>query len=188
VLQIRGNCLKNKKMSEAEIVKESIYLALMDLMRYKSFAQISITEITTKAGVSRMSYYRHYNAKDEIFDDYLKDMFKDYQKNVLNHRNNLFHATTSFFTFFRIHKVLLINLEKANLLTRLLNHFYNYIELLLNDLDIVKNNNLQIKSYHIDFITGGMFNLLIRFLRNDMKDSDTELGKQALLMIQPLIK
>lgn len=38
------------------ITKESIFTALMILMEKKNFKEISITEITKKAGVSRMAF------------------------------------------------------------------------------------------------------------------------------------
>lgn len=187
MLHIGGICLKSHHLKETYIVKESIYLALMELMKDNDYESITITQITKKAGVSRMAYYRHYTSKDEIFDDYLEDLFIRYQANVLEHRNNLFHATKAFFSFFRMHKVLLVNLNKANLTLRLLDRFDTYIKLLLKELDIIQDKSLKIEPHKIDFITGGMFNLLMTFLKNDMKDSDTDLGKIALMMIQPIL-
>lgn len=56
-------------MSNSEInaiTRESIYLALQQLLETKTLAEITITEITSKAGVSRMAYYRNYQNKEEI--------------------------------------------------------------------------------------------------------------------------
>ena len=48
------------------LTKESIFTALMILMEKKDFKEISITEITKKAGVSRMAFYRNYDEKEDI--------------------------------------------------------------------------------------------------------------------------
>lgn len=42
---------QNKYITENEIVKESIYEALITLLSEKEYSQITITEITHKAGV-----------------------------------------------------------------------------------------------------------------------------------------
>ena len=62
------------KRSEANVLaKECIVTALIELMKTKPYEKISITEISDKAGVSRMAYYRNYNSKDEILDKYLDE-------------------------------------------------------------------------------------------------------------------
>lgn len=56
-----------ERVSETNILtKECILTALLRLMEVKSYASISITDITNLAGVSRMAYYRNYKNKDEI--------------------------------------------------------------------------------------------------------------------------
>ena len=49
-----------------ELAVDSIYTALLQIMEKKPYEQISITDITRRAGVSRMAYYRNYESKDEI--------------------------------------------------------------------------------------------------------------------------
>ena len=55
------------------LTKECIVTALLRLMQEKKYESISITDITTLAGVSRMAYYRNYKSKDEILIKYLLD-------------------------------------------------------------------------------------------------------------------
>ena len=35
-------------------------------MEQHSYDQITVTDITKKAGVSRMSFYRHFDSKDDV--------------------------------------------------------------------------------------------------------------------------
>jgi AcrR family transcriptional regulator len=68
---------------KAQLTRECIFTALMILMEKKSFEEISITEITHKAGVSRMSYYRHYKSKDDIIGTYLDELFDEYLNHIV---------------------------------------------------------------------------------------------------------
>ena len=46
-------------METKEFTKNCIMEALLQLMHIKNYNDITITDITKRAGVSRMSYYRH---------------------------------------------------------------------------------------------------------------------------------
>ena len=52
--------------------RQCISEALIRLMETKAYEDISVTEICRMAGVSRMTYYRNYRSKREIFSDYMK--------------------------------------------------------------------------------------------------------------------
>ena len=49
-----------------EFTMDCIYNALIQLMQKKRFEDISITEITKQAGVSRMAYYRNFKSKEDF--------------------------------------------------------------------------------------------------------------------------
>lgn len=65
-----------KKNDINTLTKECIVTALLRLMQTKNYDNISITDITNLAGVSRMAYYRNYKSKDEILINHLTDMEK----------------------------------------------------------------------------------------------------------------
>ena len=56
------------------LAKECIVTALIELMKIKPYASISITDITNRAGVSRMAYYRNYVSKDDILNKYMEEV------------------------------------------------------------------------------------------------------------------
>ena len=57
------------KRKEANLrVKRNIVRALIELMQKKNYSDISVSEITALAGVSRISYYRNYDSKEDILD------------------------------------------------------------------------------------------------------------------------
>ncbi len=61
---------------------DCIYQALIQLMEVKPYEDITITDITKKAGVSRMAYYRNYQKKDDILIDHLKKTLQKIESSI----------------------------------------------------------------------------------------------------------
>ena len=53
-------------------VKKQITNALLSLLKSKELKDISISEVTSAAGVSRVSFYRNYKEKEDILREYIK--------------------------------------------------------------------------------------------------------------------
>ena len=53
--------------------------ALISLMEKKPIEEISITELTKKAGVSRMSYYRSFDSKQHILEEHLQTIIRRFR-------------------------------------------------------------------------------------------------------------
>lgn len=67
------------------ITRECIETALIKLMEKKPFQEISITDITNRAGVSRSAYYRNYGSKEDILDQHIDNIRKEMSKALLQH-------------------------------------------------------------------------------------------------------
>lgn len=64
------NSLQNLKQFNLEaklLTRESLETALLCLLEQKNLEQITVSELVTRAGVSRNAFYRHYQSKEEIF-------------------------------------------------------------------------------------------------------------------------
>lgn len=70
----------DKRLERNLIIKESIILALMQLMRKKKFNTITITELVETAGVARASFYRNYTSKEDVILKYLTRLHKDWHE------------------------------------------------------------------------------------------------------------
>ena len=57
-------------MSSASEAEDKIAKAFLDLLDEKPADSISVKEIAERAGVSRVTYYRHYSSKEEILERY----------------------------------------------------------------------------------------------------------------------
>ncbi|MGN1372714.1 MAG: TetR/AcrR family transcriptional regulator [Candidatus Coproplasma sp.] len=58
-------------------VRECIRDALLALMKEKPLDKITITEIITRSGVSRMGFYRNYDSKESVIEDFILTIFED---------------------------------------------------------------------------------------------------------------
>ena len=61
-------------------VTEALGRALLDLMQEKSIEKITADELTTRAKLGRATYFRNFNAKEEIITQYIVMRWRAYEK------------------------------------------------------------------------------------------------------------
>lgn len=168
----KNNILQNK------ITKESIFTALMILMEQKKFKEISISEIAKKAGVSRMAFYRNYNVIEDIIISYINEFFEEYSKQILGYEKiDNYESVHSYFSYFRKHEKLITNLINSNLTNLLLDKSVEYFHTLSQE-SVCKKAYSPIKErYIIEFMAGGLFKVLIEWVKSGMKESDDDMSK-----------
>ena len=88
------------KHKNAKIVTESITIALIQLMEKKDFNDISITELTKRAGVGRVSFYRNFENKEDVLRKYLNDIQYEFMisREANRHDINFTEYITDIFT------------------------------------------------------------------------------------------
>ena len=59
-----------------QVARESMEIALLTLLEKKPLGDITISELVTKAGVSRNAFYRNYNSKEAILEHLLTTMIR----------------------------------------------------------------------------------------------------------------
>lgn len=69
--------LRNHNETLNKQVKQYLQDSLIILLERKKFADISITELCAKAGVSRMAFYSNYDSKDDLFEQIVRSLNKD---------------------------------------------------------------------------------------------------------------
>lgn len=70
----------NKKHEANALVIECITSALLEMMKKKPFNSITITDLTKRAGVGRVSFYRNFDSKEDVLKKHLHDLFEDWIK------------------------------------------------------------------------------------------------------------
>ena len=101
-----------KRISQTNIqVKQDMYKALLRIMGEKPFSSISVSDITSEANVSRMSFYRNYNAIEDILMEHLGEVVEQYRvedvekseegkQKILCRKSYMLHC----FKFFYLHR------------------------------------------------------------------------------------
>lgn len=64
----KRNVLRLSNEESHQLTRECIETALMQLMKEKEFAKITITDIIIRSGVSRSAYYRNYHTKEDVLE------------------------------------------------------------------------------------------------------------------------
>ncbi len=146
-------------------IDSKITNALFDLLEKKDYQDISITDIVNKAGLSRVTYYRHFSSKEDIvlrFFTMTKDNFiKQISLSNLDGSTNYELIILSLFLFFKANIKANKCLKKAGLEAELLKFLSN---------EFLTNLPVKLDKYIAYFVAGALYNVLINWLDNDCKD------------------
>lgn len=165
----------------------TVYLAhaLIDLMEKKPFDEISITELTKKAGVSRMSYYRHFSAKQQVLEEYLQTIVHRFrlegEKRGYLGKGHGYEQLLYAFRFFRHHSRYALCLHHANLSSILLEGLNKYMEEYL--LPPTADFAARCETYGY---AGVLYNLYIQWLKENMQEKEENMAQIAFRIIYPL--
>ena len=151
--------------------KQYISEALIALLQVKEYNKISIQDIVDKAGLSRITYYRNFNNKDEIIIYYLEENTRDFfnRLNVnINQKEWKKYIEILFRDLLEEKKMLL---TKTLIKADLTHYIKNEIERVLTS----RTNN-QREMYKQLFIAGGIFNVYIEWVSNGCKETPEEMS------------
>ena len=166
--------------TQNKITKESIFTALMILMEKKNFKNISITEVTKKAGVSRMAFYRNYSILEDIISVYLDELFEEYSNHISNYKEvDNYELTRSFFSHFRKHQKLITNLINSDLNILILERSVEFLHSFCSSIVHKTLCSPEFEKYNIAFIAGGFYNVLMEWSKSGMKESDEAMAKMV---------
>ena len=158
--------------------KALLSLALCQLiLRNVPYDSINIRDICTAANVSRMSFYRYYTKKDDIFIDYCDERFAEFYDDIFKiSQPDGRTFVTGMFHHFRKYSRQLIILKKANKEYLLIDQFNSYCRYLINNWPALKNTKYVNNKVIAPFLSGGLFNVLMTWLDTDMKETPEEMA------------
>lgn len=163
----------DKRKEENLRVKNSITEALFILMKEKSFAKITVTDIVSKAGVARASYYRNYDSKDDILTTLVADILQDFKDTAdyeltdyLTYKN-----VERSFTYFKKYKEYLLNLYQSGFGSVFLDGLNQFHEINAGSMSIHS-----IERYRLYIFTGALFNTAIVWMENDTKENIADIS------------
>ena len=85
--------MAKKRISYTNILsKECIVSAILQLIKDKPLSSISVSELCSKAGVSRMTFYRNYDSIEDIFVKQLNEIFEEYKSDDIAQNTEGFYS------------------------------------------------------------------------------------------------
>lgn len=149
-----------------------ITTALFSLMEKADYADITITEITRRAGVGRATFYRHFSSKDDIIRKYFAlqiprhiAMFPYRPRR----KEECYDIVFSIFSSFKEYKPTMQLILKAGLESI-------YLDFLNEEFAAMFERQFsEHGSYAAFYFAGSLYNVCIQWLRRDCAESPKEL-------------
>lgn len=108
-------------MEKRMAVKDYITEALFILIHKKNYDEITITDITNKAGVSRISFYRNFESKEDIIRKHLDKVINEYSFNWDSDSDQIYQV----FNFLKSNKDTIDILYKSGKQYLMVDHLLN---------------------------------------------------------------
>lgn len=168
-----------KNYQEKMLVREWLLNALLELMQEIPYEKITITQITQRAGVPRMTYYRNFKDKEDILKSYSEYLTEELAHTFRSHKvtSNKQYLEIQFDFFLRY---------KAYLQTLVQNHKEHII------LDTI-NRNVDSMGFGLEetlmikYYAGGIYNILFSWLQSE-KNSDLDVLRETTFrLVDPSI-
>lgn len=168
--------LDNKKINKSNyFTKQCIITALFNILKTKDLERITISEVVSKAGVSRMGFYRNYTSKEDVIEKYILAIFLDTLEEVKKSRTLHFdikHIIKTTLTHFQKHSEY-IKLLLARKQEMLLHACYEKAFYFLYN----QKKNSRIREYSTRMFIGEIFNLEIAWIKNGMVETPEQMAK-----------
>lgn len=149
-------------------VKKQITAALLALLKEKPLSDISVSELTGRAGIGRVSFYRNYKSKEDILkeesDRLVREWGRLYEENPESTPQTLF---PSLFDFYRDHKDFYTTLYEAGMSSIMMETIVGTIRI------TPEMQNLE--AYMKSFWAYGIYGWMLEWIRRGMQESGEEL-------------
>jgi AcrR family transcriptional regulator len=180
----------NGHQKQKEQSKQMIETALFELMKKKNYLQITVSEIADRAGVSRRTFYRLYEGKEEIIHSYFDKLCREYcHESRELEEYHISQIAADYFSFwYRYREVLLLLYQNG------LEEFL-YCEINHASLEVIKKRIGSKESeiaaelqYFAAYSAGGFGNLLHRWIMDGMQEEPKEYALKTARAISKFIR
>ena len=164
---------------DAETHKESLYMkpgetenlivaSLLSLMRSKPYEEITIREISEKAGIGRITFYRHFRTKRDVILRYFNENIRAFRNRIRKKpesEDDYYEIVFSVFSQLR---------DECGSLKLILDSGLGgiYLEILSEGIGSVFQDEFQENSeYDAAFFTGALFYVSVKWIQNGCRES-----------------
>lgn len=169
-------------MNEKEnLTQEYIYSAFLQLLDKKHYDDVSVCEICTKAGVSRMSFYRNFESKEDLTFKGIDRIIKALSKNIENLSNkNMFSITQETFLFAKKYRSALFSIMDSQISNTLKDMIITELQE-KSKFDYISKTSKYIPVFYFTSIVA----VLIEWLKNNTQETPEEMATLLTKLINP---
>ena len=161
--------------------KKWISDALTELMRKKPFDEITVKDITDKAGVARLTFYRHFETKEEVLNYRFQALFSEYLSTLENtEAKNLLEALTICFTYWKKNTKQIVALKENGLDALLYAPFGKYLDTMLSKYHADK----EVLDIQRQFLVGGLYFSMIEYIISGDELSPSQASEAVLKLLK----
>ena len=150
-------------------VKKQITAALLEILKEKPLSDISVSELTNKAKIGRVSFYRNYQNKEDILKEESDRLIKEwgmlYEANPESAPETLF---PSLFDFYRDHRDFYTTLYNAGMSSIMMETIIGTIQ--------IKPEMQNLEAYMKSFWAYGIYGWMLEWIKRGMQESGKELS------------
>lgn len=165
----------------AEESKKKIAAALLELMKVYQYSEITITQLSQEAKLSRKTFYRLFDDKDNVlillFDGLYYECFSEIKSRNVKHYWELVQL---YFDFWESRKEILFLLNKNALLPHLFEYVYRHADSIFVAVRTSETAEQFVDTlpYLLAYSVGGMHSMLIKWVESGMNVPSSSLIAQ----------
>lgn len=159
-----------RKNTTSEMMKGYMADALLILMREKVYADITIGEITTKAGVNRSTFYRNFDSKDEIIKHYVKQIIYSHKASLPERQTSIEDYLLGMFAYYYGYKNELLMIHEAKVTYIMLDTFNETFS-------AIRADTTPEGQYATHYHTGGIYNTFLLWFEGGMTETPAEMAE-----------
>lgn len=161
------------KSSKSRFNRMCIAEAIIELMKSENLKKIKISSVVKKAGVSRTTFYKHYNTLEDVLKDYMNEIVAEY--NVERHQKlkikTYYDYENILFTFYFFDRYA----DFFKVIAR--EGFYS---LLIEAINSFMTKNYYASDYNLYELycySGGLLNIFIKWEEQGKKETPEEIAQ-----------
>ena len=175
-LEDRKKKLKMSNDEAHELTIECIEEALLRLLDEKDFQNITITDITRLAGVSRTAFYKNFRTKEDVVEEILNKIFQELLQDITGSMADgefdQYRMLTTMFLSLKKNKTIRLIQTGADGSIALLKYTNRMAQSHLPAL----NDNL----YYHYYIAGAYHNVIYHWVKGGMKEAPEEMARMII--------
>jgi len=174
---------ENEKIDmRIKYTREWTFEALSKLLEQKTINEIKISEIITKAGISRATFYRNFSSKEDIVIMQIKAFFQEFYSDIMtffssNTPEDETFLVQQFFNRVNEEEKLIDTVIKCNLEYLMVEGIHNIIDNFSNAFYSLIKTSKSAEAYTKDIVASSCWTTLSRWHKTGKKESPNRLAQ-----------